>query len=200
MKSLHQHLSLFPLLSNALDELLLDYALKDAYRNQAADELNLVFEKGRELLSMQLNTSSKTALFFFYEYPLERTGSVFPLFKELVGKPILQVQAHAFNRSFQINFGSNQTLVFKLYGPLSNVLYYEGEKVVNLFRPAIENDWHLPIEGFNQASSDTALPKFEGVFYVSESSEGFCLSFEKPNGKIILEKEVMFDALHTFSK
>jgi predicted ribosome quality control (RQC) complex YloA/Tae2 family protein len=200
MKSLHQHLSLFPLLSNALNELLLGYALKDAYRNQAADELNLVFEKGRELLSMQLNTSCKTALFFFYEYPLLRTGSVFPLFKELVGKPILQVQAHAFNRSFQLNFGSNQTLVFKLYGPLSNVLYYEGEKVVNLFRTAIENDWHLPIEGFNQAPSDVALPKFEGLFYVSESSEGFCLSFEKPNGKIVLETEVIFEALHTFSK
>lgn len=200
MKSLHQHLSVFPLLANSLSHLLLGYALKDAYRNQLADELNLIFEKDQEVLTLQLNTSCKTGLLFFYEYPISRTGSVFPLFKELVGKPIANIEAHSFNRSFQINFGSNQTLVFKLYGPLSNVLYYEGEKVVNLFRPAIENDWHLPLEGFNQATSSMVLPAFSGQYYLYKSDDDLILTFDKSEAKLLLETEVIFEALHSFSK
>ncbi|OYU95930.1 MAG: hypothetical protein CFE21_05820 [Bacteroidetes bacterium B1(2017)] len=202
MKSLHQHHALFPILASELHTLLTGYSLIDAYRNQQASEFTLVFEKGSEKLSIQLNTEAKTGLFFFYEYPLERTGAVFPLFKELLGSEVLNVQAHQHNRSFFFSFGSNQSLVFKLYGPLSNVIYYKENEVVQLYRSSIENDRFLPMDGFNQEPSHSETYAFKGTFFVLQTPDKEVKLCFEPIDKdtVLFETEVIFEALNSFSK
>lgn len=203
MKSLHQNQVLFPLLAQNLHDLLQGFTLIDAFRNQVSTELNLVFQKENENLSIQLNTEAKTGLFFFYEYPIQRNGGVFPLFKEIVGNTVASIQAHQNNRSFFILFGSNQYLVFKLYGPLSNVLFYEDGIVKQLFRHAIENDFHLELNSFDQEAKGNESVNFIGNFFVTELPEpnrDVLLSFEPIDGKLLLQSEVVFEALNFFSR
>ncbi len=203
MKSLHQHQVLFPILAANLHELLLGFTLIDAFRNQEATELNLVFQKENECLSLQLNTEAKTGLFFFYEYPIQRAGAVFPLFKELISQTVSGIVAHQNNRSFYISFGSNQHLVFKLYGPLSNVLYFENDQVKQLYRHGIENDFHLLLAGFDQMATNTENIECSGDFYITETIEEpqqLILSFQPIEGKLLLHSQVIFEALNFFSK
>lgn len=203
MQSLHQHVSLFPLLAKDLQDLLLGFELKDAYRNMLSSELTLVFQKQEEQLSIVLNTEAKTGLFFFYEYNLERNGAVFPLFKDLVSKPVVSVSNHSNNRSFQIDFGSNQFLVFKIYGALSNVLLYQNNEVTQLFRSGIENDRFLKLNEFPQSHLQVQMPVFYGNYFVTQlppPDSSVVLLFEAIGGYLKLESDSIFEALNTFSK
>jgi predicted ribosome quality control (RQC) complex YloA/Tae2 family protein len=203
MQSLHQHQVLFPLLASNLQDLISGFSLQDAYRNYAQNELTLVFGKGEENLSIQINTACKTGLFFFYEYPLTRDAGVFPLFKDLLSCVVTSVQAHAHNRSFQISFGLNQHLVFKMYGPLSNVIYYVGSEPKQLFRAQIENDRNLVLEAFNQEAKEGDLPVFKEHYFVWEQTEPksiFVLNFGAEAGKSVWQSDNIFEALQYFSK
>ncbi|MDZ4668535.1 MAG: NFACT RNA binding domain-containing protein [bacterium] len=202
MLSLHQHQALFPLLAEAMQQLLLGFKLKDAYRNMQSTELTLVFQKDLEELSLVLNIEAKTGLFFFYEYALERNGAVFPLFKEAINLPVLHVSAHANNRSFQCVFGSDQILVFKMYAALSNVLFYENGALKQLFRSSIENDRFIELNDFSQTHSQQELPQFKGYFFVSEQIEAgkVLFTFEPIDGYLKLKTESIFEALNEFSK
>jgi predicted ribosome quality control (RQC) complex YloA/Tae2 family protein len=200
MLSLHQHVSLFPLLAKDLQHLLLGFQLKDAFRVQQ-HELNLIFQKDQEQISLRINTEAKTGLFFFYEYPIERNGTVFPLFQDLIGSKISLVQAHQNNRSFEVVFENNQALVFKMYGPLANVIWFDNNQAKQLFRAGIENDFHLKREEFSQTNSSQELPVFEGNYYVYQlSPHQYGLGFKEEFGlNQILKTEVIFEALNTFS-
>jgi len=203
MRSLHQHQALFPLLANNLHELLQDYVLQDAFRNYQQNELTLVFFKGKENLSIQVNTACKTGLFLFFEHAISRDTGVFPLYKELIGCEVSAVQAHANNRSFQINFGLNQHLVFKMYGPLANVLFFIGAEPKQLFRAQIENDYQLRLDGFSQTEESTEVPVFKGEFFVwewPEPKQTFILNFGEQGGACLLQTDSVFEALNYFSK
>lgn len=203
MRSVHQHQSLFPLLAEELNQLLKGFSLADAFRNYAQNELVLVFSKDNEVLSIQLNTSCKTGLFLFSEHPISRDTGVFPVFKELIGITLSQVSAHTNNRSFQMDFGSDQQLVFKLYGPLSNVIYYQAKECKQLFRSSIENDTLLTLDSFNQELVQPEENGFSGLYYIYELSEPkpqFLLSFEKLPYALLLESDSIFEALNYFSK
>ncbi|MCG9879376.1 MAG: NFACT RNA binding domain-containing protein [Bacteroidia bacterium] len=203
MRSLHQHQSLFPLLAEELNQLLVDFILADAFRNYAQNELVLVFSKESEILSIQLNTSCKTGLFLFSEHPISRDTGVFPVFKDLLGVELKGVKAHENNRSFQMDFGSDQSLVFKLYGPLSNVIYYQGNECKQLFRSSIENDKFLALDSFHQELVQPEKTGFAGVYYVYEWAEPkpqCILSFEPLPYTLLLETESVFEALNEFSK
>lgn len=203
MQSLHQHVSLFPLLAKALQDLLSGFELKDAYRNMLSTELTLVFQNQEEQLSIVLNTEAKTGLFFFYEYNLDRNGAVFPLFKDLVSKPVLSVSSHTNNRSFQLNFGSNQILVFKIYGALSNVLLYQNNEVTQMYRSGIENDRFLILNDFSQSQAQVQMPAFFGKYFVTQlppPESIVVLSFEAIDGYLKAETDSIFEALNEFSK
>jgi predicted ribosome quality control (RQC) complex YloA/Tae2 family protein len=203
MRSLHQHQVLFPLLAENLHGLLKGFVLQDAFRNYQQTELSLVFFKGKENLSIQVNTESKTGLFLFSEFAITRNAGVFPLFKELVGLEVEMVQAHSNNRSFQLSFGSNQYLVFKMYGPLTNILWYADSAVKQLYRPSIENDRFLSLQDFNQVSREAEIQLFNGIYYVWESTESknnILLNFGEPNGNCLLQTDSIFEALNFFTK
>lgn len=199
MRSFHQHASLFPHLAEALNQLLQGYVLSDAWVKDKL-ELSLIFTQNHEALSLQLNTEAKTGLFFFKEYAIERSAGVQPVFKELVGKNLERVTAHFHNRSFQMDFGQAHLLIFKLYGPLSNVLLMEAGKVQQLFRPAIENDFHLSLKDFENPQVQPEQP-FTGFYHVGHeagepSKTG--LAFE-PYAQNLLKTDVIFEALNEFS-
>ena len=199
MISLHQHVSLVPLIANELDDLLKGFSFAQAW-SKDKQELSLIFKKGEEVLSLQFNTEARCGLFFFYEYPLERPGGVVPLFQNLENSIIQQVSYHPNNRSFQIDFGNNSLLVFKLYGPLSNVLLFENQQVSKLFRHGIENDWNQKLSDLQGQIESDKYP-FQGVFYIGSNQENPrepLLTFA-PSSEVWVQTEHLPEALNEFS-
>ena len=203
MRSLHQHQVIFPLLAQHLNELLSGYILQDAFRDYQQSVLSLVFFKGKENISIQVNTECKTGLLLFSEYAVSRDTGVFPLFKDLLGLAVEKVEVHKHNRSFQLSFGSNQHLVFKLYGPLTNVLYFAGSEPKQLFRSQIENDKRLQLADFNQADKVVENIQFTGNYFVWETIEpnkSIVLNFGEQIGTCLLQTDSIFEALNYFAK
>ncbi len=200
MKSLHQHASIIPLLAENLNEVLLGFYLQDAFAANK-EELNLIFVKEKEQLSLALNVEAKTGLLFFYDKELIREGGAMPLFKGLIGQCITSVVAHLNNRSFAIKFENKQQLIFKLYGGLSNVLLADDEKVLSLFRSSIQNDKNSNLNDLNQSHVVTPVTA-DSYFYIGQIVEGLKkeLTFlTEPQGTIVWQGSHIIEGLHEFA-
>lgn len=202
MQSLHQHVSLMPPLAFQLNQLLYDFSLTDAFA-QSRNEATLIFSKGSEHLSIRLNTDAKTGLLFFEEHKSERSGSVFPLFKQVLNATVLKVFAHQYNRSFAIDFNNGMQMVFKLYGPLSNIILFDERKVIGLFRQSIANDWLLEKDGFDQINAQPLIEPIPTNYFVCAKDDAgkrkIILSFEPDSLEVMLETQNIFEALTFFS-
>ena len=203
MKSLHQHVSLMPVLASELNILLPGFILKDAFA-PARDEAILLFNKEEEFVSIKLNTQSKTGLLFFYEHEMDRTGSVYPLFKQALNAEVVRVFSHEENRSFAIDFSNGFQLVYKLYGPLSNIILFDEVKVIGLFRQSIENDWLLKKDSFGTSDTIGESKVFPTVFYTcldqTEDKKNIVFCFDPTEGEIMFQSNNVFEGLHQFSK
>jgi len=200
MKSLHQHASIFPLLAENLNEVLHGFYLQDAFA-ASKEELNLIFVKDKEQLSLALNVEAKTGLLFFYDKELNREGGANPLFKGLLGQCITSVISHQNNRSFAIKFENKQQLIFKLYGGLSNVLLADEEKVLSLFRSSIQNDRNYSLSDLNQ--NHVIEPIITDThFYICSTENGFKreLNFiTEPEGTIVWQGSHILEGMHEFA-
>ncbi len=200
MKSLHQHAALFPWLAESLHEVLVGFYLQDAFA-VSKEEINLIFVKEKEHLSIALNVEAKTGLLFFYERELDREGGAMPLFKALIGQCIIGVKAHANNRSFAILFEPNYQLIFKLYGGLSNVLFTDEVKVLSMFRNAIQSDRNTHPNELDQTYPIEALAVDTPLFICAaeEGKSKSILLLTDAIGQIYWQGTHILEALHTFS-
>jgi predicted ribosome quality control (RQC) complex YloA/Tae2 family protein len=64
------------------------------------------------------------------------------LFPELIGQMITDIRVFSFERSFKVEFSSEDALVFKLHGNRSNVLYFPKESLfpATIFRNELKDD------------------------------------------------------------
>lgn len=197
MKSIHQHAAIFKSLAESLNEVLTGFYLQDAFAANK-DELNLVFVKEKEHLSLCLNVEAKTGLLFFYEHDLSREGGALPLFKSLVGQCILRVVHHTNNRSFAIQFENSQQLIFKLYGGLSNVILADEEKVLSLFRSAIINDKELDLNGLEQTYPVTYLEANAPLYICLDSNSQLLQLQTEASEPLFWQGSHILEALHEF--
>jgi predicted ribosome quality control (RQC) complex YloA/Tae2 family protein len=86
--------------------------------------------------SLQPNLS---CLSFTREFNRARKNSV-DLFATLIGQRVLGIRQFQNERSFGLQLTNNFTLVFKLHASRSNVLQFDSENVVDLFRNNLEAD------------------------------------------------------------
>jgi len=200
MKSLHQQAAIFPILAENLNEALSGFYLQDAF-TASKEELNLVFVKEKEQLSLALNVEAKTGLLFFYDRELSREGGATPVFKSLLGQCITTVVHHQNNRSFAIKFENNLQLIFKLYGGLSNVLLADNDKVLSLFRSSIQNDRNSDLNELNQ-SHVIAPISIDSTFYICTVENGtkkeLILTTETPE-TAVWKGSHLIEALHEFA-
>jgi predicted ribosome quality control (RQC) complex YloA/Tae2 family protein len=201
MKTIHQDAALIPWLAQDLNQQLKGFFLQDAFsaNEQAA---TLVFVKGKEQLSMVLNIQAKTGLLFFYEHEIERQSGVQPLFKELIGLPIIAVNPHANNRSFEMCFEKEYLLLFKLYGALSNILLWRQEKVLQLFRPSIINDRATTLIDLIGKEPKIAITPLTSLFICLKdeaAAQQICLTTEAEY-QVYWQGNHLLEALTVFAK
>lgn len=165
------------------------------------NEMVLVFNKIDEWFSIKLLIEARTFFIQFYDYPLERKGSVYVLFEELKNEVFKTAFIHENERSFRLCFGSNFSLVFKLYGSLANVLFFDGNDLKMLFRPQIESDKHLLLTNFtkleNTEYQDIEINKI-GLFYNEKGFPVICNEFQ--NQEPVQLFSSIFEAYNEFCK
>ncbi|MEX0967198.1 MAG: NFACT RNA binding domain-containing protein [Bacteroidia bacterium] len=63
-----------------------------------------------------------------------------PIFREVQGKKVKQVQAYENDRSFHIRLQGNLMLIFKLYGRHANIILLQQGEAKELLRPKLQKD------------------------------------------------------------
>lgn len=197
---MHHNQILIHQLGIALKKQLQGFIFFDAF-SVNKNELVLVFNKIDEWFSIKLLIEARTFFVQFYNYPLERKGSVYVLFEQLKNKVFETTYIHQNERSFRLCFGSNFSLVFKLYGSLANVLFFDGNELKMLFRPQIESDKHLLLSNFTKLEN-TEYQNIDivkvGLYY---SQNGFpVISNEFPNDESTQLFSSFFEAFNEFSR
>jgi predicted ribosome quality control (RQC) complex YloA/Tae2 family protein len=201
----HQHYVCIKSLSKALSLVLDGAVLSDAFR-QKEDELSLVFKLEESYFSFTLNASCRQGLFQFFEYELSRSSGVQPLFEEIKYKRILSVKQSENDRSFIFNFENGIILLFKCYGPLSNVVLFKEDKVVECFRSSILKDFQIDLFQLDRIASEKLQNEIDNAlnnlsYYVYKIDNQYSIV----NEKILNEEQVYFtydilDALTFFSQ
>ncbi|MFD2203243.1 NFACT RNA binding domain-containing protein [Shivajiella indica] len=87
-----------------------------------------------------------SCLSFPEEFKRSKKNTV-SLFPELIGQIITEIKVFSFERAFKINFDSGDSLVFKLHGTRSNVLYYpkDYQLPASIFRNELKEDKNLQL-------------------------------------------------------
>lgn len=116
--------------------------------SQNKDELILVFEKDQRVFIIKADLRPQVSLLSFpAHFSRARKNSV-NLFSTLVSQTVSAIIIHPLDRSFSIRFKSNDLLVFKLYGRRSNLLHFQENALVDLFRSDLKQDEQLTYDDF----------------------------------------------------
>jgi predicted ribosome quality control (RQC) complex YloA/Tae2 family protein len=112
------------------------------------------------------------AIFFYVDAEAPGKNRLFkPQFPEIKGLKALQVIVHPFERSFHIEFENDFKLVFKCHGRKSNIILFEGEENIDVFKKHLEKDADMHMEDIFR----TVQPVFDPQNFTDQKT--FALSY-----------------------
>ena len=131
-----------PLFTNAL--------FVNAYSN-GVDELVLVFELENSHYAIKC-LFLEGAMYFVFLKEVPNPGSkALYWFKGLNGGKVKAFKPNGLDRSFRLEFASGKVLLFKMYGRMSNVLYYHDKaRPIEIFKAVHKNDLELKLSQFSK--------------------------------------------------
>jgi hypothetical protein len=102
-----------------------------------------------------------SCLSFPQEFKRSKRNTV-SLFPELIGQTIVHVRVFSFERAFKIELESGDSLVFKLHGNRSNVLYYPKDSrfPYSIFRNELKDDKNIHLDEIDR-HLDLSLENFQ---------------------------------------
>jgi predicted ribosome quality control (RQC) complex YloA/Tae2 family protein len=125
-------------IAKALNKRLKDEVLLDCFSNSINE------------LTLQFQYFQMRCIFFegymYFDFSSEKIGKnrlYKPQFQELNNQKINQVIVHPFERSFHIEFNQDLELFFKCHGRKSNVILYEKNDNISVFKNNIESDENI---------------------------------------------------------
>jgi predicted ribosome quality control (RQC) complex YloA/Tae2 family protein len=153
-----------------LKESLVGASLADCF-SQNKDELVIQFvdDKLEEFTIIAHLTPQFTCLAFPKEYHKARKNAA-TIFSPLKQLKVIDVEGFVNERAFVIHFESNFSLLFKLFGHQSNIVLYENNKVVSIFKSRLKNDYNIDLKSLNRPIDQTkeaiiaVLPQLKLVY------------------------------------
>ncbi len=128
--------------------------------SQQKDELILGFRSENESLYLKASLLPDFAcLSVQREFHRARRNSI-NLFQQLLGCSVLDIYQALNERTFIINFDSNKILYFKMHGNRSNILYFEGDSQITMFKQKLVNDKALTVSNIDRPI-DQSFEAFE---------------------------------------
>ncbi len=172
-------------LSKQLETILIGAKIKSCF-SQNKEELILTFTcQSDDSFCIRVLLDPQTPLLSFSkEFARARKNSV-DLFDQLIGQTVTTVTQFENERSFLISTNQYQ-LLFKLHGKRANLILFEDNKLISIFRKSIINDQninldqlHRPIDQSNailvanQFDLRTTFPTFDKQIYRYLTDAGF---------------------------
>lgn len=127
--------------------------------SQQKEELILVFQKGEKEFFIQAHFQNTfSCLFFPDDFKRARQNSV-TLFQEILGLKVIEVKTALNERCIVFSLESGKSLVLKLFGNRANIVLFDLEKVVKIFKNNLKLDLDLSLQKLNR-TLDLSLSKF----------------------------------------
>lgn len=131
-------------LSKQISEELIGFKIGEVF-SQVKDELIISLYKEKEELTIKAHLSpSFCCLSFLDNFSRARRNSV-DLFLESIDQKIIDVVQIEYDRSFYFQLGDGLRLLFKMHGNRSNVILIREEKVVEVFKTSLKQDYTINI-------------------------------------------------------
>lgn len=154
----------------SLKDQLIGASLADCF-SQNKDELiiQLIKSNAQEFAIIAHLDPQFPCLAFPNEYRKAKKNSA-TIFGELKHLQVLDIEGFLNERAFVIHFENNYSLLFKLFGPQSNLVLYENKKVKNIFRNRLQNDYKLDINDLNRPINQSksaimeVLPELKTIY------------------------------------
>ncbi len=172
--SFHQHFLFVQQLAQALSAKITNGILTDALTT-SKNELVLLFSIHNKPLIIKVTALFRQGFIQIEDTEYRKGSNAQPCFINLFNKKISHVEMHPANRSFAIHFGIKHQLIFKCYNALINVIEVENNKVVDVFRDAIQKDWQYNADEFYKIDelflqSLQAIPITQNQFWINKTS------------------------------
>ncbi len=136
-------------LAHSLNKELSGLALKECF-SQNKDELVLAFYENSRHFYIRANLDPIVSLLSFPETFARAGRNSVDLFQDLINKKIKAVKPFAFERSFELQFECNDSLIFKMHARRANILHHDGSVVKSIFRKNLSQDLKVTREALHQ--------------------------------------------------
>jgi predicted ribosome quality control (RQC) complex YloA/Tae2 family protein len=121
-----------------------DSILKDCFSN-SPDEITFIFDS----FSFKCLFFQSEVYFTFDDIEHSKSRLFKPQFTDVLNTKVLNIEAHQYERSFQIYFEHGHCLVFKCHGRKSNIILYDANDYSEMFRKNLEKDAQLSKSTFH---------------------------------------------------
>ncbi len=158
---MHFNYHFLKFLCPALEKKLADRKVFTCF-SQHKDELVIGFEKDDNHFYIRANLLPVISCLGFPQDFKRGKKNTVSLFSELIGQVVQSVKLISFERAFYVNFESGDTLLFKLHGTRSNVLFYKTDTYnpYLVFRNELHEDKELDYRELAK-NLDLSFDKFE---------------------------------------
>jgi predicted ribosome quality control (RQC) complex YloA/Tae2 family protein len=172
---MHNNFYFLRQLSDELKTILIGCVVSECF-SQSKDELIIRFETASEPFFIKASLQpALCCLSFPTDFNRARKNSV-NLFEPLIGQRVKALTQYDNERSFSISFSNNFVLLFKMHGNRGNLILFENEKAIELFRNHLTTDAEIQLTTLNRAI-DWSYEAFE---HHKENLQQLYITFGKP--------------------
>ena len=151
------HAILIHKLALRLKNHLIGFRLIDCY-SQNKDELILILQSQNDTFCIKADLRPQVSLLSFPDQISRARKNSVALMDQIIDTSVVDIIIHPLDRSFTILFEDNYQLIFKLYGRRSNLLLFQKEHLIHLFRSELKQDRELIPETFLENSNKLNKP------------------------------------------
>ena len=142
---MHNNYYVFRQLSSELDAKISGSELLACF-SQSRDELILEFNQDHDEFYIKASLLPEfSCLSFPNQFARTKSNSI-DLFTDFVGKKVISSQQFENERCFAIHFEEDCSLLFKMHGNRSNIIGYQANKAIKLFRNSFPQDMELDLK------------------------------------------------------
>ncbi|TAE89650.1 MAG: DUF814 domain-containing protein [Bacteroidetes bacterium] len=203
--SLHQHYHFITQLAYELQHKLNEATCLGAF-TLSKQELIICFSKNNHPFNIKVIAKFQSGFLLFDETPFNKGSNAQACFEGATNKIVTAVQSHHYNRSFSIVFNNNTQIIIKCYEALINAVLVEQNKVTDVFRESITNDWEYNPNEFN-VTNQTLIDKINQVSWsnnqflvVRQQSELLLRPQATNNDEVIYQTNSPIEASSFFAK
>lgn len=146
-------------LSFALEKTLTGSVISECF-SQSKDELIIRFETHNGSFYIKASVLSDFSCLSFPEnFQRARKNSV-DLFEKIIGHRVSKLRQYHNERSFSIELSGSLTILFKMHGNRANILVFENDNIIQIFRNNIEADAGIKLSALDR-EIDWSFDSFE---------------------------------------